>query len=78
MMITRTPLMVVSSPFWKTAVEGKPGKEVAKLLGMSVAAVYLAKSRVVARFQALIHEMQEEEDNPVQDRGIAHEPSNLS
>ncbi len=47
--------------FWQTSVEGKPGKEVAKALGISVAAVYLAKSRVVARFQALIHEVQEDE-----------------
>src|SRR5690349_14036236 len=29
--------------FWQTAVEGKPGKEVARELGLTVAAVYLAK-----------------------------------
>jgi RNA polymerase sigma-70 factor (ECF subfamily) len=37
--------------FWRTAVEGKRGKEVASQLGLSVAAVYLAKSRVMARLK---------------------------
>jgi RNA polymerase sigma factor (sigma-70 family) len=50
--------------FWQTAVEGKPSKEVAQSLGLSVAAVYLAKGRVVARLQSLIQELQEEEDLP--------------
>jgi len=35
--------------FWGTAVEGRPAKEVAAALGLSVAAVYMAKSRVLAR-----------------------------
>jgi len=47
--------------FWQSAVEGKPGKEVASSLGLTVAAVYLAKSRVMARLRALIREVQEEE-----------------
>jgi RNA polymerase sigma factor (sigma-70 family) len=37
--------------FWQTAVEGKGGQEVADALGMTVAAVYLAKSRVMARLR---------------------------
>jgi RNA polymerase sigma-70 factor (ECF subfamily) len=37
--------------FWQTAVEGKSGQEVAASLGLSVAAVYLAKSRVMARLK---------------------------
>jgi RNA polymerase sigma-70 factor (ECF subfamily) len=37
--------------FWRTAVEGQSGQEVAASLGMSVAAVYLAKSRVMARLK---------------------------
>jgi RNA polymerase sigma-70 factor (ECF subfamily) len=37
--------------FWQTAVEGLAGQEVATALGMSVAAVYLAKSRVMARLK---------------------------
>src|SRR5947209_383522 len=32
--------------FWQTAVDGKSGREVAHALGMTVGAVYLAKSRV--------------------------------
>jgi RNA polymerase sigma factor (sigma-70 family) len=47
--------------FWQTAVEGKPGKDVAKNLGLSVSAVYVAKSRVMARLRSLIHEAQEED-----------------
>jgi RNA polymerase sigma factor (sigma-70 family) len=37
--------------FHQTAVEGKSGKEVAAALGMSVAAVYLAKGRVMVRLK---------------------------
>ena len=50
--------------FWQTAVEGKPGKEVAQTLGLSVAAVYLAKGRIVARLQSLIRELQNDEGLP--------------
>jgi RNA polymerase sigma-70 factor (ECF subfamily) len=49
--------------FWLTAVKGKSGKEVARELGMSVAAVYLAKSRVLARLKAQIQEWDEGEPN---------------
>jgi RNA polymerase sigma-70 factor (ECF subfamily) len=37
--------------FWQTAVDGKSGKEVAAALGISVGAVYLAKSRVMVRLK---------------------------
>ena len=40
--------------FWQTAVEGKTGPEAARALGLSVAAVYLAKGRVMARLKELI------------------------
>jgi RNA polymerase sigma-70 factor (ECF subfamily) len=40
--------------FWQTAVEGRSGQEVANALGLSVAAVYLAKSRVMARLKEQI------------------------
>ena len=37
--------------FWRTAVDDVPGKEVAAELDMSVAAVYQARSRVLARLR---------------------------
>ena len=40
--------------FWQTAVEGKTGPQAARSLRMSVAAVYLAKGRVMARLKELI------------------------
>jgi RNA polymerase sigma-70 factor (ECF subfamily) len=46
--------------FWQTAVEGKGGKEAAASLGMTVAAVYLAKSRVMARLKEQVRELTEE------------------
>jgi RNA polymerase sigma-70 factor (ECF subfamily) len=48
----RTEVTVATwQAFWRTAVEGRPGKEVAAQLDMSVAAVYLARSRVLARLK---------------------------
>ena len=46
--------------FWQTAVEGKTGPQVARALGLSVAAVYLAKGRVMARLKELIRETLDE------------------
>jgi RNA polymerase sigma-70 factor (ECF subfamily) len=40
--------------FWQTSVEGKSTREVAQSLGMSEGAVYIAKSRVVARLKQQI------------------------
>jgi RNA polymerase sigma factor (sigma-70 family) len=45
--------------FWKTAIEDRPGKEVATELQLSVAAVYLAHSRVLARLKTLVQSVQE-------------------
>lgn len=47
--------------FWQTAVEGQSAKETAQRLGMTPAAVYLARSRVMARLRALVREVQGEE-----------------
>src|SRR5262249_14213657 len=44
--------------FWQTAVEGQCGKQVAKQLGMTVAAVYLAKSRVMARVRKQVQQLE--------------------
>lgn len=49
--------------FWQTAVEGKNPREVGKALGLAVAAVYMAKSRMLARLKAVIHEIQGEDDH---------------
>ena len=46
--------------FWQTAVEGKTGPQAARSLGMSVAAVYLAKGRVMARLKEIIRETLDE------------------
>ncbi len=45
--------------FWLTAVEGRGPGEVADKLKMSVAAVYLAKSRVMARLKDEIRRVEE-------------------
>jgi RNA polymerase sigma-70 factor (ECF subfamily) len=45
--------------FWRTAMEGHPGKQVAADLGLSVAAVYRARSRVLARLKELVRSAQE-------------------
>jgi RNA polymerase sigma factor (sigma-70 family) len=44
--------------FQMTAVEGKSGQETAAALGLSVAAVYLAKSRVMARLKEHIRRLE--------------------
>jgi RNA polymerase sigma-70 factor (ECF subfamily) len=45
--------------FWRTAVDDQPGKQVAADLGLSVAAVYRARSRVLARIKELVRSVQE-------------------
>jgi RNA polymerase sigma-70 factor (ECF subfamily) len=45
--------------FWRTAMEDRPGKQVAAELGLSVAAVYRARSRVLARLKELVRTAQE-------------------
>ncbi len=37
--------------FWRTVVEGQPAREAAQSLGLSLNAVYIAKSRVLARLR---------------------------
>jgi RNA polymerase sigma-70 factor (ECF subfamily) len=44
--------------FWQTAVDGLSGREVAETLGISVGAVYVAKSRVVARIKQYISQIE--------------------
>jgi RNA polymerase sigma factor (sigma-70 family) len=46
--------------FWRTAVEGKSAGEVAAELGLSIGAVYVARSRVLARLAEQVQQMQGE------------------
>jgi RNA polymerase sigma-70 factor (ECF subfamily) len=46
--------------FWRTAVEGESPALVAASLGLSVGAVHIAKSRVIARLKAVLGELPEE------------------
>jgi RNA polymerase sigma-70 factor (ECF subfamily) len=43
--------------FWETTMIRRSGQEVASALGMSVAAVYLAKGRVMKRLRELVQEI---------------------
>jgi RNA polymerase sigma factor (sigma-70 family) len=47
--------------FWQTTIDERDGKEVAESLGMSVGAVYVAKSRVIARLKEQILSVDAEE-----------------
>jgi RNA polymerase sigma-70 factor (ECF subfamily) len=44
--------------FWRTAIEGQPGKQVANDLGLTAIAVYCARSRVLARLKELVQSAQ--------------------
>jgi len=46
--------------FWQTAIEGRSVKDVAARLGMTVGAVYVSKSRVLARLREQIALLPEE------------------
>jgi RNA polymerase sigma-70 factor (ECF subfamily) len=46
--------------FWMTAVEGLPAREVGAAVGMSVGAVYVARSRVLARLREQVQLMEQE------------------
>jgi RNA polymerase sigma factor (sigma-70 family) len=46
--------------FWRTAVEGKSGAAVSEELGLSVGAVYVARSRVLARLTEQVQQMRTE------------------
>jgi RNA polymerase sigma-70 factor (ECF subfamily) len=47
--------------FWRTAIDDLPGKQVAAELGMNVAAVYRARSRVLARLKEEIRSAQNDD-----------------
>jgi RNA polymerase sigma-70 factor (ECF subfamily) len=49
--------------FWLTAVEGKSAGEIAKQIEMSAGAIYVAKSRVLARLKQEVESMRQQEEN---------------
>ena len=48
--------------FWLTAVEGLPAAEVTQRVGLSPGAVYVARSRVLARVREEVQAMREQEE----------------
>lgn len=50
--------------FWQTTIDERDGKEVAASLGLSVGAVYVAKSRVIARLKEEIQSVDPESVMP--------------
>ena len=46
--------------FWQTAVDGLAASEVSRRIGLSVGAIYVAKSRVLARLRKQIQQLQGE------------------
>jgi RNA polymerase sigma-70 factor (ECF subfamily) len=50
--------------FWRTAVEGHEPRDVATALGMSVGAVYIARSRVMSRLKDAIGGLDDPSDSP--------------
>jgi RNA polymerase sigma-70 factor (ECF subfamily) len=48
--------------FWRTAVEGIGAADVSQELGMSTGAIYVAKSRVLARLKEEVEALQKQED----------------
>lgn len=49
--------------FWMTAVEGAAVSDVARETGLSTGAIYVAKSRVLARLKEEVERMQRQEDS---------------
>jgi len=49
--------------FWLTAVEGKSAVDISKQIGLSPGAIYVAKSRVLARLKQEVELMRQQEEN---------------
>jgi RNA polymerase sigma factor (sigma-70 family) len=49
--------------FWLTSVEGSSAAEVSKQIGLSPGAIYVAKSRVLARLKEVVGTLRQQEDN---------------
>jgi RNA polymerase sigma-70 factor (ECF subfamily) len=57
--VRRDVSAVTWQAFWRTFIDGQSGKQVAADLGQSVAAVYLARRRVLTRLKELVRSAQE-------------------
>ena len=49
--------------FWLTSVEGRPPRLVAEEVGLSPGAVYVARSRVMARLRGVVRDLQRKEED---------------
>ena len=49
--------------FWLTAVEGQSAADVARQVGMSPGAIYVAKSRVLARLKDEVETLRQQEES---------------
>lgn len=49
--------------FWQTAVEGKSAADVSGQIGLSTGAIYVAKSRVLARLKEEVEAMQRQQED---------------
>jgi RNA polymerase sigma-70 factor (ECF subfamily) len=58
--VRRTVADTTWQAFWRTAVDGRPGKQVAAEVGLTVPAVYRARSRVLARLKELVQTAHED------------------
>jgi len=59
--VRRTVVETTWQAFWMTAVEGRKATDVSRILNLSVAAVYLARSRVLARMRHEVQDLQGDE-----------------
>jgi RNA polymerase sigma-70 factor (ECF subfamily) len=55
--------------FWKTGVENRPVEVVARELGLSAGAVYIARSRVLARLRQRVEELSQDSGLFIGDEG---------
>jgi RNA polymerase sigma factor (sigma-70 family) len=63
--------------FWKTGVDNRPVASVAQELGLSAGAVYIARSRVLARLRQRVEQLSEDSGILVQGEGHDIAPGSL-
>jgi len=63
--------------FWKTGVDNRPVGQVAGELGLSAGAVYIARSRVLARLRQRAQELSEDSGLFIGDEGNDVAPGSM-